>query len=315
MKVQYVNREGMYEFHGPFGVQTKLPAGIYNVRQNDVGVLFLESEHLETERLVNLPNSPTSDIMNKIDHFLSPEVMKAFDKYGMLYKRGILLYGPPGTGKTTVVNQLIRLVVQKKDMIVLLGAHPSWVKAIVKSIREIEKVSRPVLVVWEEFETMVHNSEGALLSLLDGVSQVNNIIYLATTNYLERIPPRIKNRPSRFADVVEIGYPSAQVREKFLKSKIHKDDKVDVKLWVEKTEGLSIDHLKDLIISVLVLEVPFDEAVEKMRGFVHEEEEYDDESEDQEREWMGGAETPPRSKVMPVAVSSGKSLLSRLRKK
>jgi len=138
------------------------------------------------------------------------------------------------------------------------------VKGIVDCVRGIEQTDRPFMVVWEEFENWVENSESELLALLDGIQQVDNTIYIATTNYIDTIPERIKDRPSRFADVMEIGLPNATARRIFLEAKIHKTDNVDIAMWVNETEGLSIDHLKDLIISVLVLGMSFEKALEKV---------------------------------------------------
>src|SRR3990167_6195810 len=236
---------------------------------NRLDEIYLRALKIETETLIELPNSPTSYVMHKIDNFLTDNVKKAFDKYGILYKRGILLYGPPGTGKTSVVNQIINLAV-KKDMIILNDTGPNWIREAAKSIREIEKVNRPIMVIWEEFESWIDNCEDDILSLLDGISQINNIVYLATTNYIHKIPERIRNRPSRFADVVEVGCPNGATRKKFFESKILKGDKVNIAKWVEETEGLSIDHLKDLIISVLVLGISFEDAIKKMRNLSYE---------------------------------------------
>ena len=269
MKVQYVSKEGNFEFHDPFTVEHKLPAGVYRVDMNRLDEIYLRALKIETETLIELPNSPTSYVMHKIDNFLTDSIRKAFDRYGILYKRGILLYGPPGTGKTSVVNQIINLAV-KKDMIIFYNAPPDWIRQAAEFVREIEKDNRPIMVIWEEFESWIDNREDDILSLLDGISQINNIVYLATTNYIDKIPERIRNRPSRFADVVEVGYPNGATRKKFFESKIRKEDKVNIAKWVEETEGLSIDHLKDLIISVLVLGISFEDAIEKMRNLPYD---------------------------------------------
>src|SRR5271157_984327 len=240
VNVQYLKNGSNYTFSQKASLEKRLPAGVYSIRQDDMGSLFLQAETIETEVLINLPNSPMYNIMAKIDCFLTDNIRNAFKKYGMIYKRGILLYGPPGTGKTSVVNQVISMATDKKDMIVLLCPYAGWVKQIVDQVREIEQIDRPFMIVWEEFEDVVENSEAKVLSLLDGISQVGNIIYLATTNYIQNIPTRIINRPSRFADVFEIGLPCAEVRKAFIESKLLKGDRVDINLWVESTEGFSI---------------------------------------------------------------------------
>jgi len=280
LSVQYLRKGDNFEFSGQASLEKKLPAGVYSIKQDDMGNLFLKAEEIQTEILIDIPDSPMYSIMNKIDNFLTNDIKEAFKKYGMIYKRGILLYGPPGTGKTSVVNQVINIATQKKDMVVLLCPYAGWVKSVVEKVREIEQKDRPFMVVWEEFENVATHQESYVLSLLDGISQVGNIIYLATTNYIDSIPARIINRPSRFADVFEIGLPSANVRKLFLQSKLCKGDKIDVNLWVNQTEGFSIDHLKDLIINVFVLQMPFEHAIERMRKVGEDDKESDEKSND-----------------------------------
>jgi energy-coupling factor transporter ATP-binding protein EcfA2 len=262
---QFTNYGDKITFSGPVVGEKRLPSGVYAIG-SDMGGPFLMKSTIYTENLISISDSMTSLVYDKVKHFLTDKVKEAYAKYGLLYKRGILLHGPPGTGKTTVVNQIIELATKEKDMLVFLNPSPGMVKSVAEIIRGIEKNSkRAILVVWEEFEELVDNDEGNILNLLDGILQVENIIYLATTNYLHRIPPRIVNRPSRFADLIEIGFPSANVRKQFFEAKIHKDDNVDIDLWVEKTDGLTIDHLKDIIISVLVLGLSLDDAIHKVK--------------------------------------------------
>ena len=259
---QYLRRGENFEFSGDVENFSELPSGVYEIEEGMFG-LYLEKIQINTDSLVDLPDSTADEVRSIVDLFLSGETKEAFSRYGILYKRGILMYGPPGTGKTCIINQLIKTA-EEKNMIVLLDAKPFWVSDVVENIREIEGGSRTIMVIWEEFEKWTP-WESNVLDLLDGIDQVDNVIYIAPTNYIDKIPERIRNRPSRFANVIEVGYPSAEVRRIFLESKIHKEDNVDIAQWVEATEGMTIDHLKDLIISVLVLKVPFPSALEKLK--------------------------------------------------
>lgn len=266
MYTTYVNREGDFMFSSHFTMQDKIPAGVYTIYEDMSDTLHLKTQHLHTEQLLALPGSPIDTIIKKIEHFLQPSIRNAFKKYGLLYKRGILLYGPPGTGKTSVSNQVIKTGVKDKDMIVLLNPEPRWVKRVITDVRTVEKSDRPFMVVWEEFESLIFENESEVLSLMDGVNQVDNVIYLVTTNHIEQIEPRIKNRPSRFADVLEIGLPDEYVRRIFLDAKSKSMDmEIDVEEWTAKTKGLSIDHLKDLMVSVHILGIQFDDALKRMR--------------------------------------------------
>lgn len=271
METQYLQRDATFHFSGEVFKHSVLPSGVYGVQQDHNGDIFLIKKTLNTDDLIKMPNSTADEVNEIVDGFLTGRIKDAFERYGILYKRGILMYGPPGTGKTCIINQLVQTA-ESKDMIVLLGPNPSFVKFVVSKIRAIEDSPRAVMVVWEEFEKWVYNDEAAILNLLDGIEQIDSALYIATTNYIQKVPQRIRNRPSRFADVIEVGFPTPEVRGIFLKSKIHEDDDVDLDMWVEATEGLTIDHLKDLIISVLVLKIPFDEALDKLRNMGKEDE-------------------------------------------
>jgi len=112
------------------------------------------------------------------------------------------------------------------------------------------------------------NTETTLLNLLDGINQINNVVYLGTTNYPERLQERILNRPSRFDKRYKLGYPIPAVREAYFENILTKQDKkkININKWVELTEGLSIAHLRELVVSVIILENDFEEEIEILTG-------------------------------------------------
>lgn len=276
MYTQYIKEaSGIIRFSGPVEQSNKLSAGIYQASMDNFGNILLTPFVPQTDGIIELPNSPAEDINKKVDDFLSQEIRESFNRYDMLYKRGLLMYGAPGTGKTCIIHLIMKTAVTK-DMIILLGVRPQMVASIISHIRKIEGTERPAMVVWEEFEDWVDGHEGDLLNLLDGAEQLNNVFYVATTNYIDQIPSRIRNRPSRFAEVIEIGPPDARLRRAFIEAKIHPEDKIDINQWVNATKGFSIDHIKDLIISVLVLKLPFDEAISKLNKLNEDDDRYNE---------------------------------------
>jgi len=125
-----------------------------------------------------------------------------------------------------------------------------------------------MLVVYEDFEEWADNE--ALLALLDGQNSIPNTLYLATTNYFGDLPLRIINRPSRFATKIEVGPPSPVVRTEFFKRHIPEKYQREINLqeWVEKSEGLMIDHLKHIVQYVFVFDYSLEKAIEILRSFV-----------------------------------------------
>lgn len=263
MFTQYLKEGRRYDFSGPVEKIEKLNTGVYKCYTDPYDKLYLSETNIVADDLIAMKDSPSETITNNIDHFLKPEVKAAFKRYNMIYKRGILLHGLPGTGKTSIINLVIKSALEH-DMIVLLNPVPYNASSAVNIIRQIENNNRAVLVIWEDLDSWLKNNENSILDILDGTDQIENIFYIATTNYIDKIPSRIKNRPSRFAEVIEVGLPNAELRRYYLSKKVHKEDKININTWVEKTEGFTLDHIKDLLISVLVLGISLDNAINKL---------------------------------------------------
>jgi SpoVK/Ycf46/Vps4 family AAA+-type ATPase len=115
--------------------------------------------------------------------------------------------------------------------------------------------------VWRD-ALIERHGENEFLALLDGEAQVDNIVFLSSTNYPERLDRRFVDRPSRFDTIKYIGMPSAGARHLFLNAKEPSLTPEELDLWVERTEGFSIAHLKELIIAVRCFRQPFAEALD-----------------------------------------------------
>jgi len=148
--------------------------------------------------------------------------------------------------------------------------EPSFASFALDSFREVEP-ERPMVVMMEDVDSIIHNfGDAAILNLLDGADQIENVLFIATTNYPEKLDKRIRNRPSRFDIVKLIDMPSAAAREEFLLVKdYHRfgdgNNSLELKKWVKETEGFSVAHLKEVIISVEVFGVSFDATLRRLR--------------------------------------------------
>ena len=107
-----------------------------------------------------------------------------------------------------------------------------------------------------------------LLNILDGVKQIEGVVYIATTNYPEKLQERITNRPSRFDRRYKVELPNEEIRRAYINHKLSDDDlkNVDVDLWVSKTDGMSLSHLKEVVVSVIVMGRTFEETMDNLEG-------------------------------------------------
>lgn len=156
----------------------------------------------------------------------------------------------------------------------LLGDCPP--ETLVSALRTVRNVQPdvPLIVLLEDIDSLVQRfCESTVLNLLDGVSGVSKVVYIATTNYPERLGERIINRPSRFDRRYYFGPPSPICRKAFFKflfsqgAENYDDVAVaDIDRWVDDTEGLSFAHLKELFISVIVMGNSYDQALKQVKG-------------------------------------------------
>ncbi len=96
----------------------------------------------------------------------------------------------------------------------------------------------------------------------------NGVVYIATTNYPEKLQERITNRPSRFDRRYKVELPNADIRRTYIKNKLTDNDLsgINIEEWVEKTEGMSLSHLKEVVISVIVMDRTFEETIINLEG-------------------------------------------------
>lgn len=268
-KISQWSRNGRDYYASYPGVQG-LPEGQYTIKyRNGIGFYF-ERSILQTDELFVLEDSVTDDIMAAMRTFWQSE--EKYRNFGFLWKRGVLLYGPPGTGKTSAV-QILAQEVEKLGGISIYLNDPNMFDGL-KVLREIEP-DRPIVAILEDIDSLIDMyGESDILSLLDGEMQLDNIVFVATTNYINKLPGRIKNRPSRFDLIRKIGFPSAANRAKYL---MHKDpsrfkgNEIELDEWVKETEGFPLAHIKELIISVECLDVPFKTAVKRLQALIQSE--------------------------------------------
>jgi SpoVK/Ycf46/Vps4 family AAA+-type ATPase len=91
---------------------------------------------------------------------------------------------------------------------------------------------RQLLCIIEDIDGLCDDNyyETELLNILDGIGQMENTIYLATTNYPEKLKERILNRPSRFDRRYKIEKPDSNIRKFYFEKKLRDEDLKNINL-------------------------------------------------------------------------------------
>lgn len=249
----------------PAGATVKtLPAGVYVPDSNQDGVFF-RRESLSIDNIVVLPDSKSEEVVQEIHHFWT--LKDKFARFGFIHKRGFLLYGPAGSGKTSTLMRVTCDLVAKEGVVFFCGGTPPGLStSALKMFRSVEP-DRPCMVVLEDIDATIEQwGEQQVLALLDGEGSIGNVMYIATTNYPEKLDGRIVNRPSRFDRVIKIGMPSFEAREAYLRSRHLELPEEELMKWVKETEGFSIAHLKEVVVGTLCLGQPLEAVVRRLRS-------------------------------------------------
>jgi len=210
---------------------------IPNVKWEDVG--GLENVKMELKEAVELP-------------LKNPE---KFTKMGIRPVRGILLVGLPGTGKTLLAKAVA--TESEANFISVKGPEflSKWVGESEKAVRELFRKARmaaPCIIFIDEIDAVAglrggydegtHVTErvvNSLLTELDGLQNLKNVVVLAATNRPDMLDSALL-RPGRFDKIIQLPAPDESMRLEIFK--IHtkgmplaKD--VDIKVLAKKTEG------------------------------------------------------------------------------
>jgi hypothetical protein len=220
-----------------------LPGGFYRHEKpdhyEDVPERLIPAE-VRQDTVVSLPETFTP-IIDDIKAFMSEEAKQIDIELNIQHKLGILLYGPPGTGKTTLIRSVLKDIIPADAIVVFMETLFS--NKMIEALKSAEN-DRLKVLVFEEMVTAVENIKiDRLLDFLDGERSLNNMLVIGTTNYPEKLPGNIADRPGRFDRLYKIGDPNKGVRNlliDFYLSRPATDEEIKI------TDGMSAAAIKEL---------------------------------------------------------------------
>ncbi|MET8231029.1 AAA family ATPase [Micromonospora sp. NPDC005298] len=155
-----------------------------------------------------------------------------FARLGVQPPRGVLLYGPPGCGKTYLVTALAGS--GRANVLSVKGAEllSKWVGESERAVRELFRRAReaaPTLIFLDEVDALApvrgQATDGgttdrvvaALLTELDGVETLRNVVVVGATNRPDLVDPALL-RPGRMERLVYVPPPDAGARADILRA-------------------------------------------------------------------------------------------------
>jgi transitional endoplasmic reticulum ATPase len=186
--------------------------------------------------------------------------------------KGILLYGPPGTGKTLIAKAAANE--SEANFISIKGPEllSKWVGESEKGVREVFRKARqaaPCIIFFDEVDAIAPRRGGELgsdshvterlisqlLTELDGLEILTNVIVIAATNRPDIIDPALL-RPGRFDRLLYVPPPDMNSRLQIIKIHTKKKplaENISVEQLAGETEGYTGADIASLASAAVML--------------------------------------------------------------
>ncbi|HZC21450.1 MAG TPA: CDC48 family AAA ATPase [Nitrososphaeraceae archaeon] len=184
--------------------------------------------------------------------------------------KGILLYGPPGTGKTLMAKAAANE--SEANFISIKGPEllSKWVGESEKGVREVFRKARqaaPCIIFFDEMDAIapIRGSNGdshvtervisQLLTELDGLEVLTNVMVIAATNRPDIIDPALL-RPGRFDRLLYVPPPDRDSRIQIIKIHIKKKplaEEINIEELANHTDGYTGADIASLMSTAVML--------------------------------------------------------------
>ncbi|WP_420613261.1 proteasome ATPase [Candidatus Spongiisocius sp.] len=210
-----------------------------------------------------------------------------FEEYGLVAPKGVLLYGPPGCGKTliakAVANSLADAVARRTGhqdarsyflnikgpelLNKYVGETERQIRLIFQRAREKSDEGVPVIVFFDEMDSLFRTRGTGissdvestivpqLLSELDGVEMIKNVIVIGASNREDLIDPAIL-RPGRLDVKIKIARPNSSAARQIFKIYLGPDLPFDAEA-LEAAGGdpvVLVDRIVDRVVEKMYAE-------------------------------------------------------------
>ena len=238
----------------------KIEPGIYSVADSRDYGLHCRKITTKSDELFVFTDSVTNKLVEEINNFWEKAAL--YKEAHLLHKRGILLEGFPGTGKSSIITILSdQLIAQGGVVFKVTGVRNlvDYIDFIKDGFRKIQP-DTPIITILEDLDQYA-DAGMALLDFLDGKTQIDHHIIIATSNNTEDIPDTFL-RPSRIDLKIEVPCPHEKTREEYFHFKNVPEK--DIKMLVKLTNKCSLADLKEVYICVYLLDYSIEDAVNKV---------------------------------------------------
>lgn len=207
-------------------------------------------------------NHEIDRVLKHIDDFLKNK--NFYEERHLLYKTGILLYGAPGTGKSSMVNAIAGVTNRS-----IINVHVDQfdrmdISAITESVN-LDSGTEYIILL-EDIDTLFLNRDNKktdkednkvinkMLQFLDSNSSPKNVIFIATTNHIERLDEALL-RDGRFDLQVKIELLDRATVKRFCKGfgLNEAQEEAVVKAYKERVGKNDVDRFNPSILQNLAL--------------------------------------------------------------